>query len=50
MNLDVQVVSRNRASVSVLKEAGVTEADLLAAVTELDELNIVSCIVAHSSG
>lgn len=49
-HLDVQVVSGNGASVSVLKEAGVTEADLLAAVTELDELNIVSCIVARSLG
>ncbi|MGI6684716.1 MAG: Trk system potassium transporter TrkA [Bacillota bacterium] len=49
-HLDVQTVSGNGASVSVLMEAGVAEADLLAAVTELDELNIVSCIVARSLG
>jgi len=49
-HLDVQVINGNGASVSVLTEAGVAEADLLAAVTELDELNIVSCIVARTLG
>ncbi|MEL7563522.1 MAG: Trk system potassium transporter TrkA [Dehalobacterium sp.] len=49
-HLDVQVISGNGASVSVLKEAGVSGAELLAAVTELDELNIVSCIVGRSLG
>lgn len=49
-HLDVQVLCGNGASVSVLKEAGVAGAELLAAVTELDELNIVSCIVGRSLG
>ncbi|MGI6679758.1 MAG: Trk system potassium transporter TrkA [Dehalobacterium sp.] len=49
-HLDVQVVSGNGASLSVLKEAGAENAELLAAVTEIDELNIVSCIVARSLG
>jgi len=49
-HLDVQVICGNGASVSVLKEAGVSGAELLAAVTELDELNIVSCIVGRSLG
>lgn len=49
-HLDIQTQEGSGASVSVLKEAGVANADLLIAVTELDELNIVSCIVARSLG
>lgn len=49
-HLDVQVLSGNGASPSVLMEAGAEGAELLAAVTEADELNIVSCLVARSLG
>ncbi|WP_148133556.1 Trk system potassium transporter TrkA [Candidatus Formimonas warabiya] len=49
-HLDVQTICGNGANPSVLKEAGVEESDLLAAVTELDELNIVSCLLAKSLG
>jgi len=49
-HLDVQTIRGNGASAEVLKEAGVRNAGLLAAVTERDELNMVSCYVAKSFG
>ena len=36
----------NGASLKTLSEAGVTEADLLIAVTGSDELNLISCLLA----
>lgn len=40
----------NGAKYSVLKEAGVSSADLLVAVTESDERNLLCCTVAKKSG
>lgn len=49
-NLDVQTVLGNGASINALKSAGVTEADLVVAVTEKDEFNMVACLIAKSFG
>lgn len=49
-NLDVQVILGSGASTKVLEEAGIKEADLLVAVTEIDELNMVSCMLAKKYG
>lgn len=49
-HLDVQTIYGNGASADVLKEAGVGDSDLLAAVTEADELNMVACYFAKSFG
>lgn len=43
---DVMGVCGNGASFSVQKEAGIQEADLVIAVTESDELNLLCCTVA----
>lgn len=48
--LDVNTVLGSCASTSVLKKAGIAEADMVLAVTERDELNIVSCFIAKSFG
>lgn len=45
--IDVMAVQGNCASMSVLLEAGVREADLLIAATDRDELNLLSCMTAH---
>ena len=44
---DVMAVRGNCASMQVLLEAGVRDADLLIAVTGEDEINLLSCITAH---
>lgn len=44
--VDALLVCGNGASPEVLKSAGVEKADILVAVTESDEINIVSCLVA----
>ena len=44
---DVMAVRGNCASMDVLQQAGVQEADLLIAVTGEDEINLLSCITAH---
>ncbi|HHX50724.1 MAG TPA: Trk system potassium transporter TrkA [Clostridia bacterium] len=49
-NLDVQTIGGNGASLGVLKQAGVAEADLVIAVTEADELNMIACLIAKSFG
>ncbi len=43
---DVMGICGNGASFSVQKEAGIEEADLIIAVTESDELNLLCCTVA----
>ncbi len=47
---DIMGVVGNGASYGVLKEAGLEEADLLIAVTESDELNLLCCTVAKQVG
>lgn len=48
--LDVNAVLGSCTSTDVLMKAGVNDADMLIAVTERDELNIVSCFIAKSFG
>lgn len=48
--LDVQTIEGNGASMSVLERAGIAQSDLLVAVTELDELNMMTCFVGKSYG
>ncbi len=45
-NIDVQVVTGSGSSPSVLKEAGIKEAEILLAVTDSDEINLVACLVS----
>ena len=40
----------NGAVFSVLEEAGAKDADLLLAVTTSDEINLLSCLIAHKLG
>jgi len=44
---DAITVSGNCASMQVLLDAGVSDADLLIAVTGADELNLLCCMTAH---
>lgn len=47
---DVMGVVGNGTSLSVLQEAGVKEADLLIAVTGMDEHNLLCCLIARKAG
>lgn len=44
--LDVLVVQGNGASLGVLEKAGIADADLLLAVTNLDEVNLIASLIA----
>jgi len=46
-NLDVQTITSSGSSPEVLIEAGIKEADILLAVTDSDEVNLVSCLMAN---
>lgn len=48
--LDVITVHGNGASAPVLREAGVEEANLLIAVTSMDEINMICCLTAKKLG
>lgn len=48
--LDIMCVEGNGASISVLIEAGVRDADLVIAVTDKDETNLVCCLIAKKMG
>jgi trk system potassium uptake protein TrkA len=48
--LDVQFVHGSATSGDVLRRARVDDADLLIACTGLDEVNLVSCALAHRAG
>lgn len=48
--LDVLCVVGNGTSYHVQKEAGVEKADLLIAVTNHDEINMLSCLIAKKAG
>ena len=41
-------ITGNGASYSILAEAGIEDADLMIAVTESDELNLLCCVIAKS--
>ncbi|MGB5993344.1 MAG: NAD-binding protein, partial [Desulfobacterales bacterium] len=46
-NIDVQVVSGSGSSPLILQEAGIKEAEILLAVTNSDETNLVACLAAN---
>lgn len=46
-HLDVQVVTGSGSSPVVLEEAGIRSADILLAVTDSDETNLVACLVTR---
>lgn len=48
--LDVMTLAGNGASISVLVSAGVRDADLVCAVTDSDETNLVCCLIAKKLG
>ena len=48
--LDVMCMEGNGASISVLVSAGVRDADLVCAVTNSDETNLVCCLIAKKLG
>ena len=48
--MDVLCVEGNGASIIVLLEAGVRTADLVIAVTNQDEINLVCCLIAKKLG
>ncbi|MFQ5877446.1 MAG: Trk system potassium transporter TrkA [Acidobacteriota bacterium] len=45
--LDVKVVRGHAASVLALREAGIADAEMLIAVTNVDEINLLACMVAQ---
>jgi len=48
--LDVLTVSGNGTSADILEECGVRKSDLLIAVTAVDEVNIIACMLAKRLG
>ena len=46
--MDIQTVHGHASHPDVLKKAGISDADMLVAVTNSDETNIVACQIAHS--
>ena len=49
-NLDVLGIVGNGASYSIMKDAGIESADLMIAVTNSDELNLLCCLIAKKAG
>lgn len=48
--LNALVVEGNGASFQVLEEAHVAQMDMFIAVTDLDEVNLIACLLAHDRG
>lgn len=48
--LDVMTVQGNGTSALVLEQAGIQEADMLVAVTAVDEVNLIACMMADRLG
>ena len=46
-NIDVQVINGSGSSPMVLEEAGIRDAEILLAVTNSDETNLVACMMAN---
>lgn len=46
--LDVKAIEGNGSSPRVLKEAGIEQADMVIAVTDSDEVNMIACLIANS--
>lgn len=49
-NMDVMGIVGNGASYSIMKDAGIESADLMIAVTNSDELNLLCCLIAKKAG
>ncbi len=49
-DFDVMGVVGSGASVEILEEAGIQDADILIAVTGSDELNLLTCLIAKKAG
>ena len=47
---DVQGIGGNGASYRILAEAGLGERELIIAVTESDEMNLLCCVIAKKAG
>ena len=47
---DVQVVHGNGSSPRVLRDAGLDDGEMLVAVTDSDEVNLIACLVASREG
>lgn len=47
---NILAIEGNGASANVLEEAGIDKADLFIAVTDIDEVNLIACIMAASYG
>ena len=47
-NLDVQIIHGSGSSPSILKKAGIDSSEVLIAVTNSDEVNMIACIIAAS--
>ncbi len=47
---NIMTIEGNGATLSVLREAGVADCDLLIAVTATDELNLYTCLIAKNAG
>lgn len=45
-SLDVMVIQDNGANAAVLEQAGIKNADMVIAVTHVDEVNIIACMLA----
>jgi trk system potassium uptake protein TrkA len=49
-NLDIQVVHGNGSSYKILEKAGIKRADVLIAVSDKDEINLISCLIGAKYG
>ncbi len=49
-HLDVKVIQGSGSDFSTLEKAGINQADMLVAVTDKDEVNILSCMIANQYG
>ncbi len=49
-DFNIMAVEGNGASASILQEAGIEKADLFVAVTNIDEVNLMACILAKEFG
>ena len=47
-NLDIKVISGSGSSYKVLEQAGIKKADMLVAVTNDDEVNLIACMIANN--
>ena len=46
--LDVKAILGNGSNPLILEKAGASDCDILIAVTQIDEVNMVACQIAHS--